>query len=214
MGTLKTNFRRSISATAIAIGLSVATGLGVVVVTAVPAAAQTTLRADQIAAIQSSLQLALKAARSEEARAQAIASAIESAISIYGVGATSAITSVVMTTSEAAGVTPTVIGTGLAQASAREATNNNLTAATAIAATIANEGNISERSAYQTTSISLGYTNLASIAAGSPMVTGGVTGGTGGGGGIGTGGIGGGFTGGGAAGGGGGGCLNPSCTHL
>lgn len=209
MGTLGVKFHRSISATAVAVGLSLATGMGAVVLTASPAVAQTTLGADQIAAIQSSLQTALAAARSDEERQQAIASAIQSAIAIYGNGASGAITSVVMATAEASGVSATAIGTGVAQASAALAAKNNLAVASAIATTMANEGNAGERSAYQTASISLGYSNLASIAGGSPSVTGGT-----GAGGIGTGGTGGGFTGGGAAGGGGGGCLNPSCTHL
>jgi hypothetical protein len=154
------------------------------------------------------LRSALATVPTDEARQQAIAAAIQSAVSLYGAGASSAITSVVMTTAEGAGVSATAIGTGLAQASAALAARNNLAAANAIATAMANEGNAGERSAYQTASITLGYSNLAAIAGGSPSVTGGT-----GAGGIGAGGTGGGFTGGGAAG-GGGGCLNPSCTHL
>jgi hypothetical protein len=106
------------------------------------------------------------------------------------------------------GVSQNLIGVGLADAAAAESVTN-VSAATAIATTVANEGRSGEILAFQASATSLGYANLASIAGsgGTP------TGETGGGGGGGGGGLTGGSFGGGG-GGGGGGCLNPSCTKL
>jgi hypothetical protein len=202
------SFARSIAAGAFTIGLGFGCATLGVLATTTPAYAQATLSATQIAAIQSSLQAALRTATTDAAKEAAIAQAIQSALGLYGGDTAASVTSVVMQTAELAGVSTGVIGTGIAQASAKVATTN-VAAANSIATTIANEGDAAMRSSYQTASISLGYTNLASIAAQGPTVTGGV-----GAGGIGAGGVGGGATGGGAAGGGGGGCLNPSCTRL
>lgn len=201
----------SVSAAVIATGLSLAAGVATVAMTAMPAVAQTALSGEQIAAVQSSLKAALAAAQTDAAKEAAISQAIQAAVALYGTGSAASVTSVVLQTTEVAGVSPSVIGTGLAQASAALAPTN-MTAASAIATTVANEGNASERGSYQTASSGLGYANLASIAGAGPTATGGVTGGAQGG--IGLGGLGGGFTGGGAAGGGGGGCLNPSCTKV
>ena len=207
LGKLK--LANSVSAAVIAAGLSLAAGVATVAMTAMPAMAQSTLSAEQVAAIQSSLTSALQAAQTDAAKEAAIAQAIETAVGQYGGGAASAITSAVMETAQVAGVNSSLIGTGLAQASATLAPTN-VAAANSVASTVANEGNAGERGSYQTASNSLGYSNLASIAGQGATVTGGTTGGTGG---IGAGGTGGGATGGGATG-GGGGCLNPSCTAL
>ena len=200
-------FAKSLSAAVMAMGLSLAAGAATVLMTAVPAAAQVTLSAEQTAAIQSSLRDALRAAQTDEAKEAAISQAIQTAVALYGSGTASSITSVVMQTAEEAGIAPALIGTGLAQASAALAATN-MTAASSIASTVANEGNALERSSYQTASTGLGYANLASIAAAGPTVTGG-TGSTVVGGAI-TG-LGGSLTGGSTS---GGGCLNPSCTKL
>jgi uncharacterized membrane protein YgcG len=167
------------------------------------------LIASQIEAIKSSLLSALRNALTDEQKEATIAPAVQSAITLYGGGQSSAITSVIMQTAEGASVPICSIGKGLAVASANVAATN-LTAANAIAATVANEAGSELRSCYQQASIERGFSNLAAIAAQDPTVTGG----TGGQGGIGAGGLGGGATGGGTAGGGGGGCLNPSCTKL
>jgi hypothetical protein len=139
----------------------------------------------------------------------AIAQAVEYGIAQYGSGATAAITSAIMNYAEHAGISPNVIGAGLAEAAAKIAATN-ASAASAIASTVANEGLPCEVWAFQSTAASLGYSNGASTAGCAPTPTG-ETGGGGGGGGL-TGG-GGGFPPGGG-GGGGGGCLNPSCTKL
>ena len=206
----KLNLANSVSAAVIATGLCVGAGLATVVMTAMPASAQVTLSAEQVAAIQTSLRAALQAAQTDAAKQAAIAQAAQTAVALYGAGAAGAITSAVMDTAEAAGVAPSLIGTGLAQASAALATTN-VAAASAIATTVANEGNAGERGAYQVAATGLGYANLASIAGQGATVTGSTGGGQGG---IGAGGTGGGFTAGGAVGGGGGGCLTPSCSSL
>ena len=201
----KLGLANSLSTAVMAMGLSLAAGAATVLMTAVPAVAQVTLSGEQIAAIQTSLRSALRAAQTDAAKEAAISQAIQTAVSLYGSGTASSITSVVMQTAEEAGIAPALIGTGLAQASAALATTN-MTAASSIATTVANEGNLLERRSYQTASTGLGYANLASIAAAGPTVTGGTTGVGGG-----TGGLGGGLTGGSTT---SSGCLNPSCTQL
>jgi hypothetical protein len=202
---------RSASAAVLAAGLGMSVGLGAVVFTATPAMAQTTLTAAQMSAIRTSLTSALASARSEAAIKMAISSVVQSAISLYGAGAAGAITSIVMDIAEQAGISPNLIGVGLAQAAAALA-RTNVMAANSIATTVANEGQTGEISSFQTAANALGNTNLASLAGQSAVATG-ETGGGGAPAGGGQGGIGGGFAGGGA-GSGGGGCLNPSCTHL
>jgi hypothetical protein len=210
----KKRFSNGVSAMVLATGMSFAAGVGTLVLVAAPAMAQTTLSSDQVAAIHSQLQAALAAATTADGKQAAISQAVQTAVGLYGAGATSAITAAVIQTAEGAGVDNFSIGRGLALASAGLISSNNMVAANTIASTVSNEANQGEITGYTQTVTSLGYSNLASIAGSSPTVSGGTTGGTGGQGGIGLGGTGGGATGGGAGGGGGGGCLNPSCTSL
>lgn len=174
-----------------------------------PAWAQTTITADELSAIQASLSTALQHATTDAEKEAAISQALQAAINQYGSGAAGAITSAVMNVAEQAGVSYTVIGTALARAAGAMA-GTNYAAASSIATTLANEGKTAEIVAFQSTTTSLGYTNLASLAGAGATPTGEI----GGGGGLTGGGIGGGFTGGAGGGGGGGGCLNPSCTRL
>lgn len=184
----------------------IATGVCLAGFVAVPAVAQVVLGADQIAAIQASLRTALLAAKGDAAVEAAIANAEQSAITLYGPTSASSVTSIVLSAAENASVGQCTIGRGLGAAAASLAPTN-VTGASGVATTVANEGGTLERSCFQTATTSLGYANLASIAGGEPTATGGT-------GGVGLGGLGGGFTGGGVAGGGGGGCLNPSCTRI
>lgn len=179
---------------------------GALVLTSTAAYAQTTLTAGQLSAIQTSLASAIAAANGDPTLTEtAISNAIQNAIAAYGSGAAGAITAAVLTDAEADGASQSVIGTGVAEAAAAESPTN-ATAASAIATTVANEGKSGEVTAFETTSTSLGYSNLASLAGGTPSPTGGTTGGSL------TGNAGNGFTSGGGS--GGGGCLNPSCTSL
>jgi hypothetical protein len=185
---------------------------GVLMLTGTAALAQTTLTADQTAAIQSSLAAAITAANGDPTAIEtAISNAIQNAISTYGSGAAGSITAAVLTDAEADGVPQSEIGTGVAQAAAAESPTNSA-AALSIASTMSNEGKSAEITAFETTATSLGYTNLASAAGASATPTGGTTGGGLTGGGLGNS-FSGGFSGGGGSG-GGGGCLNPSCTSL
>jgi hypothetical protein len=180
----------------------------------VPAFAQITLTADQLAAIEGSLRAALQAAASQgsEAIEAAISNAEQASISLYGSGNTSGITSIIIQTSEKQSVDQCTIGRGLAKAAGGLAPAN-ISSAQAIAGSLSNEGAAMERNCFKTAMERAGYTQLAALVDQNPTVTGGITGGTGGQGGIGQGGLGGGFTGG-NPGGAGGGCLNPSCTKL
>ncbi len=191
-----------LSAALVSATVSVAT-----VATISPAVAAISLTTSQTASLQTSLTAAILAANGNQAAIEAaIAQATENAIAMYGLDAAGSIASAVLSIAESAGATGTEIGDALGQASAFEA-STSITAANAIASTIANEGKSDEVAAYETTATSLGYSSLASIAGGTPAPVGESGGG-------GLGGIGGsGFTSGGA-GGGGGGCLNPSCTSL
>lgn len=179
-------------------------------VAAVPALAQSALSAEQIAAIEASLRTALQSAAGQgtEAVEAAISSAEQNAISLYGAGNTSSITSTIIQTSELQSVDQCAIGRGLAKAAGGLAVTN-VSSAQAVAGSLSNEGGAMERTCFKTALQNAGYTQLAALADQSPTVTGG----TGGQGGVGLGGQGGGFAGGNPAG-GGGGCLNPSCTKL
>jgi hypothetical protein len=196
------------------LGMSAATGT--LVLTSTPAYAQTTLDSTQLSAIQTSLTTALQTANGNSVAIEAaISTALQNAISLYGSGATSSITSAIMSYAEQAGIPPDEIGAGLAQGAAVESATN-VSVASTIASTVANEGKSGEILAFQSTATSLGYSNLASIAGSSPTATG-TTGGLAGGGLTGGGNLGNSFSGGfsgGGGGGGGGGCLNPSCTKL
>ena len=204
--------RASAAVFAVVLGMPVAVGALALVST--PAYAQTTLSSTQISAIQSSLTAALQGAHCDRTAIEAaISQAVQNAIALYGSDSTAAITSAIMSYAERADgcVSPDAIGDGLAQAAAAESVVN-MSAATAIARTVANEGNSGEILAFQSMATSLGYSNLASIAGSGATPTrefggGGLTGG----------GLGNAFSGGfpgGSGGGGGGGCLNPSCTKL
>lgn len=201
-----------ISAGVVAAGLGLSVGVGAAVFTATPAMAQAGLSAAQITAIKNALNAALASAHDDAAIEAAISSVVQSSIALYGSGAAGAIASTVMDLAEQAGVSPSLIGTGLAQAAAAVAPTN-VAAANSIASTVANEGQAGEVSSFQTAANGLGFSNLASLAGQSAVVTGETGGGAPAGGGAG-GGLGGSFAGGGAGGGGGGGCLNPSCTSL
>ncbi|MGA7676567.1 MAG: hypothetical protein WCA78_16160 [Rhizomicrobium sp.] len=198
------------------LGMSAATGT--LVLTSTPAYAQTTLDSTQLSAIQASLVSSLQSAHCNSVAVEAaISQAIQNAIAIYGRDATAAITSAIMSYAEQAGgcVSSDAIGGGLAMAAAVESATN-VSVASTIASTVANEGKSGEILAFQSTATSLGYSNLASIAGSSPTATG-TTGGLAGGGLTGGGNLGNSFSGGfsgGGGGGGGGGCLNPSCTKL
>lgn len=175
---------------------------------AVPALAQASLTAEQLAAVESSLRVALQSALSQGTAAieSAISNAELSAISLYGAGNTPGITSAVIQYSEKQSVDQCTIGRGLAKAAGGLATTD-MTSAQAVAGTLANEGAAMERSCFKTAMEQAGYTQLAALADESPTVTGG-TGQAGGAG------IGAGIGGAGASATGGGGCLNPSCTSL
>ena len=206
----------SVSAAVLSAVLGMSAVTGALVLTSTPAYAQTALDSTQLSAIQTSLTTALQAANGDSVAIQAaISTALQNAISLYGSGAAGAITSAIMSYAEQAGVSQSDIGSGLAQAAATLSATN-VSAASVIASTVANEGKSGEVVAFQSTATSLGYSNLASIA-GSGATPTGETGGTAGGGLTGGGNLGNAFSGGfsgGGGGGGGGGCLNPSCTKL
>jgi len=180
LGLKQRKLVNSVSAAVITTLLNVTFGVGSVIATAAPALAQAaTLTAEQIAAVQSQLQTALAAASTDADKQAAIAQTIEAAVNLYGAAVAGPIASAVMEAAEAAGVSPTVIGAAFAQASVAFAQGNNLVAANAVASTIGAEGNATERSSFQSAATSLGYATLASLAGGSPVVTGAITGGTG-----------------------------------
>jgi hypothetical protein len=210
-------WQESVCATLVAGILSLPLGVGAVTLTSAPAYAQTALSLSQASAIEASLTAAIQAAKGDPTLIEAaISQALVNGISLYGPDAASAVTAAVMTAAEDAHVSQFEIGAGLADGAATIA-STNLTAAQTIASTVANEGRSGEIRSFESTSTSLGYSNLASLA-GAGATTTGETGGTAGGGLTGGGNLGnafsGGFNGGGGGAGGGGGCLNPSCTKL
>lgn len=178
---------------------------GSVLVAGPPARAQAALSQEQVAVIRTSLLRALEAARGDATAIElAISQTLQAAVAQYGVGTAGQIASVILVSAEQAGVAPTQIGNGLAQAAAAIAPGNNAASAS-IATTVANEATTAEIESFQATATRLGFTNLASIAGTAATPTG-ETGGRASNG-----------TGGSGLGGGGGqgsGCLNPSCTKL
>ncbi|MEJ0027278.1 MAG: hypothetical protein WDN01_14735 [Rhizomicrobium sp.] len=169
-----------------------------------PAFAAVSLTVEQTSSLQTSLTAAIQAANGDPAAIEAaISKSVQDAIATYGTDAAASITSAVLTIAESAGATASEIGAGLGQASAAIAPTST-TAASAIASTLANEGKTDEVASYQSTTTSLGYSNLASVAGKTPSTS--ETGGN-------LNGISGGRN---LAGGtpSGGGCLNPSCTSL
>jgi len=209
--TFVTRLRGGISAVSLAVLFSASGVLGTMAGLS-PAYAQTALTADQASSIQTSLTASIQAAGNNPTAVEAaISQALQTAISTYGAGATASITNVVLTTSEADGVAPGQIGTGLAQAAVAVSASSPVAAAT-IATTVGTEGRGGEVASFSATASSSGSVSLASAASGASgtaAITGAITNA----GGITGAGTGGGAVGGGAAG-GGGGCLNPSCTAL
>jgi len=134
----------------------------------------------------------------------AIAQAVQYGIAQYGSGAAAQITSATIVYAEQEGISPSVIGVGLALAAADESPTNAAVAAT-IASTVANQGLPCEVMAFQSATGVLGTPQVATNTPPSPPEE-----------------QGGGCTlltcGGGwfppSYPGGGGGCLNPSCTKL
>ncbi|MEI9989859.1 MAG: hypothetical protein WDM86_07455 [Rhizomicrobium sp.] len=206
---MKKSFLKSLRSGAASLALSVAlvsSSVGVAEFAMIaPAFAATSLTTSQTFSLQTSLTAAIQIANGDPAAIElAISTAAQNALATYGADAAASITSAILTIAESAGATNLEIGIGLGQASAIIATAN-IGAASVIASTLANEGKADEIAAYETTTSSLGYASLASIAGGSPSATS-QTGGnltstnTGN------------FSGGSS--GSGGGCLNPSCTSL
>jgi hypothetical protein len=208
--TLTTVFAKRVRAIALGTTLAVTSLGSAAFVFSEPAFAATVLSVDATSSLTASLTAAIQAAHGNPSAIEAaISDAVQNAIALYGADAAASITSAVMSISESAGATGEEIGVGLGNASASIA-GTKPGAANAIAATLANEGKAGEISAFQTVTSSQGYSNLASIAGGSPGATGEFGGNSGGG--L-SGNSGSNFTGGGS-GGSGGGCLNESCTSL
>lgn len=193
------NRSKRLSAGVLMIGLAIGTLI------AVPAIAQAALSEAQISAIQTTLKTALNGLTGGGAAEDAIASTMQTAVTLYGSGNISLITSVLLAAAEKQNVDQCALGRGLGKAAGDIAIVNK-TGANAVATTLANEGKKLERTCFQTKVTELGYTDLASLAGQDATITG-ATGGGGGGNGLG-----GGFPGGGPS--GGSGCLNPSCTRL
>lgn len=199
----------------VALGLSVS---AVALILTGPVAAQTALSSSQLATVQVSLNAALKAAGNNPAAIKAaIAGQLQQDIATYGAADASVLTSALITLAEQDGVPPGLLGAGLAQAAvniggACTTTGQTLgTVGSAIASTLANVGNQVEIVSFESTSTSLGCTQLASIAGSSPTVGTGSTGSTG----NANGGLSGSFSGSFSGGpGNNGGCLTPSCTSL
>ena len=164
----------SVSASVLSAVLGMSAVGGSLVLTSTAAYAQTTLSADQLSALQTSLATAITAANGDPAAIEAaISTAIQNAVTTYGSDAAGSITSAVLTDAEADGVPQSVIGNGVAQAAAA-ISPTNASAALSIASTVANKGKSGEITAFQTEATSLGYTNLASAAGGTPTPTAGI----------------------------------------
>jgi hypothetical protein len=152
--------RRSLCATALAFTLISVEGA----VLSSPAWAVTVLTSTETASLQTSLTAAIQAANGDKAAIEAaIAKAMQDALATYGSDAAGSIASAIISIAEAAGATEAEIGDGLGQASAAIAPTD-LTAANAIASTVANEGKSGEVTAYAETVRRLGLESLALLA--------------------------------------------------
>jgi hypothetical protein len=162
-----------VAALAALLGFSATTGVAMV---STPAQAQTTLSPMQISKIRSSLVFAIGAAHGNDAViSAAIADAVSNILAQYGYDAAGSVTSAVIATAEQMGVSGDAVGKGLAQTAARIAAsrycdplayraNYCTRVGQSIALALANDGKVTEIAAFQSASMSLGQTQLASLA--------------------------------------------------